>query len=110
MMVIALALSAWIIHMKTLDVQPRILADNLRIFVDEIKEEEGPHAVRQRERYGYLRRVEVAFDQTHAHLHALGARIVPTKCYTFVSSEGAKSWLRQRKWRRLRRYRSTSCQ
>ena len=60
MMVIALCMRPWVLKMKDMDVQPRVLADDLLVVAD------GPrHAVL----------AEAALDTTHSMLHAMGARI-----------------------------------
>ena len=86
MMVVALLTETWIRQMLDLGVIPRILADDLLILVRGMKS---------------LAMFVLAFDLTHAHLHDLGAKVSPSKCYTFAAEQASRNWLRRHKWRLL---------
>ena len=86
MMVTALILRPWIEQMKSVAVEPRVLADDLQIVAS------GP---RHLENYVH------ASDLTHAHLHDMGARLAAQKSISFTSEPAARKWLRNHKWRRI---------
>ena len=77
MMIVAIILRAWIMQMKSLGVQPRLLADDHQIL-----------SIGTR----HLEHVEQAFDKTHEHLEDMGARIAPQKCYTCSTNTTAREW------------------
>ena len=79
MMVTALLMRPWIMEMRTLGMKMRILADDLQII------RVGPR---------HLRNFVDAFDQTHEHLHAMGAKIAAGKSLTFSSNDASRKWLR----------------
>ena len=72
--------------MKSLAMKTWILADDLQVIST------GPR---------HLENVKDVFDKTHAHLHAMGAKIVANKSITFTSNESPRKWLRRHRWRRL---------
>ena len=80
MMVVALLMRACVVEMKSLNVKPRVLADDLQIL---------SHGKDQLSKFVY------AFDMTHAHLAAMGARLAPNKSVVFSSNGTARKWLRQ---------------
>ena len=86
MAVIALLMRAWIVQMKEMSVNPRLLADDLQLVGTGAKHSE---------------KFQRASDKTHMHLEDLGARIAPDKCNAFSSNEAARRWLRKHRWRRL---------
>ena len=51
----------------------------------------------------HLHNFEYAFNNTHAHLEDMGARIARQKCYTCSTNEAARQWLRTHRWRGLQR-------
>ena len=85
MMVVALVLRPWVLEMRSYAVKPRKLADDLQILAT------GPN---------HLRLFQLAFDKTHEHLEAMGARIAPTKPIVFSPNKTASNWLEDYKWRR----------
>ena len=84
MMVVALLMRAWVLQMKSLGVKPRVLADDLQILAC------GED---------HLEKFVHAFDMTHAHLAAMGARLAPHKSVVFSSNGSTRNWLRQHRWR-----------
>ena len=79
-------------EMFSLQVVPRIFADDLLMIADS----DGAEAsVDWATRCGstsctnptqiHLQEIIMAFDATHAHLQAIGAKASPSKCYTFSS-------------------------
>ena len=58
-----------LVQMEEMQVEPRVLADDLHIAVV------GENA---------MRKFEDAFDKTHLHLIDMGARVSPGKCTTFA--------------------------
>ena len=86
MMVVALLLRPWLLQMRSLGMQPRILADDLQVISTGSR---------------HLERFEHAYSKTHEHLEDMGARIAPQKCSTFSSDTVAREWLRRHRWRRL---------
>ena len=79
MMVLCLLLRPWLMHMRSINVVPRILADDIFIV------SHGP---------GHLERFAHAYDETFAYLDAIGAKAAPKKSYTFSSCPNARAWLR----------------
>ena len=73
-------------QMKAAAVTPRVFTDDLQIIA------RGP---RRLEHFQY------AFDQTHKHLHDMGARMAPAKSVTFAMYKTAKKWVKQHRWSRL---------
>ena len=61
-MVVALVLRAWVVEMRSLAVKPRLLGGDLQLLAT------GPN---------HLRNFTHAFDCTHKHLEAMGARLAP---------------------------------
>ena len=86
MMIVAILLRAWIMQMKSIGVQPRLLADDLQILSKGTR---------------HLEHFTDAFDKTHEHMEAMGARIAPQKCYTCSTNATAREWLRTHRWRRI---------
>lgn len=83
MMVIALVLRPWVQLMKSQGARPRILADDLLVATH------GPD---------HCRKFQRVYNMTHKHIKDLGARLAPTRSYTFSTSEVARDWLRQCTW------------
>ena len=83
MPMMALISRPWLVEMRALGVIPRVLADDLFMKV-----------VGRKAMDIFIN----AFDMTHKHLLAMGARISPKKCYLFVSHKRDRKWLRQHKW------------
>ena len=88
MMVVAILLRPWILQMRQLAVQPRILADDLQIISTGTR---------------HLEHFQYAFTKTHEHIADMGAKIAPHKCYVFTSEKKEREWLRKHKWRRLKK-------
>ena len=63
-------------EMISLAMKTRILADDLQLIST------GPR---------HLDNFKDAFDKTHAHLHAMGAKIAANKSITFSSNESARN-------------------
>ena len=88
MMIVAIILRAWVVQMKALGVQPRLLADDLQLLSTGTR---------------HLEHFEHAFTKTQEHLEDMGAKIAPQKCYTCSTNTTAREWLRTHRWRRLQR-------
>ena len=86
MMTVAIVMRAWMVQMEEMNVQPRILADDLQLMA---KGEE------------HLRRFQEAYDATHRHLQDMGARVSGDKCVVWSSCTTSREWLKQHRWRRL---------
>ena len=43
-----------------------------------------------------------AYDRTHLHLEAMGAKVAASKCNTFSVCDGVRRWLWEHRWRCLR--------
>ena len=71
-------------EMKALAMNTRILADDLQLVSI------GPR---------HLENFTQAFDKTHAHLTAMGAKIAASKSLTFSSDETTRRWLKTHQWR-----------
>ena len=72
MTVIALMMRAWIVQMKELAVNPRLLADDLQLVSTGAR---------------HLENFQYACSKSHLHLEEMGARIAPDKCNTFSPNE-----------------------
>ena len=88
MMVAALLMRPWIMEMRSMALETRIRADDLQLI------SVGPH---------HLRNFVDAFDRTHAHLAAMGAKVAANKSLTFSSNEAARTWMKTHQWRRVGR-------
>ena len=85
MMLVALIMRPWLVRMHRLDLEPRVLADDLLILstdLDRVAFSGEPLVGSPGEHLNsHLEKMEAAFDATHRHLQALGAKISPGKCY-----------------------------
>ena len=86
MLIVAVILRAWVVQMKSLGVQPRLLADDLLLL-----------SIGTR----HLEHFTHAFDKTHGHMEAIRARIASEGCYTCHTNTTAREWLRSHRWRRI---------
>lgn len=88
MMIVAIILRAWIMQMKSLGVQPRLLAGDLHLL--SIGTRHPEHVVH-------------AFDKTHEYMEDMAAKIAPQTCYACSTNTTAREWLRSHRWRRIQR-------
>ena len=88
MMTTSLLMRAWVVQMKNIAVQPRILADNLQLLCT------GPNR---------LKLFGNGFAVTHEHLEDIGATIAPERTMTFSTDAATREWLRTQRWRRIGR-------
>ena len=83
MMVVALLMRAWLVMMLQMQVDPRVLADDVLLIA------KGARMVRK---------FAAALEATHGYLQAMGAKIAPSKSYNFASAKEGKKWLRETWW------------
>ena len=86
MMVTALLLRPQIEQMKSVVVDPRVLAGDLQIITT------GPRRLEN-----YVN----ASDLTHAHLESMGTKFAPKKSVSFSTDHTARKWLRSHRWGRI---------
>ena len=80
MTVVALLMRAWIIEMRAIDVDAKVLADDVLMVV------KGRRMLRQ---------FTKALDYTHQYLQDMGSRIAPAKSYNFASTVIGRKWLEE---------------
>ena len=85
MIMVVLLARPWIQEMKSYVVNPRLLADVLQLIST------GTN---------HLTNFEHAFDKTHTHLEAMGAKIAPAKPLASSTDKTASNLPRQHTWRR----------
>ena len=86
MMVTALLMRPWIMEMKAMAMNTRILVGDLQLV-----------SICPR----HVANFKDAFDNTHTHLTAMGAKIAASKSLTFSSDETTRKWLKTHCWRRV---------
>jgi hypothetical protein len=86
MMLTGFSFHPWVALMRSYDVIPRALADDLTIIAI------GP---------GHERRFRDAYDMTFLYLHHLGAKPAPKKCYTYSTSGETRQRLRMHYWQQI---------
>ena len=88
MMVTALLMRPWIMQMKALVMNTRMLADDMQLV------SVGPTP---------LENFTDAVDETYTHVVAMWAKLVTHKSLTFSSNEASRKWLRRHRWGRIGR-------
>ena len=83
MMLIAFLLHRWIRLVRSMQCQPRALADDLLTFAT------GPDHEANFKR---------SYDATFRYIEAIGAKIAPAKCYTFSTVPATRAKLRHHLW------------
>ena len=83
MMMVAFMMHPWVAKMKTMNVDPRTLADYLLILAAGL---------------GHERRFRDAYLETFRYMSLIGARMAPGKSYTISSNENTRSRLRAYLW------------
>lgn len=86
MMVVALMMRPWILMVRCMGMQPRVLADDVLMIA------RGP---------SMLSKFAAALNATHGYLHAMGAKIAPAKSYNFASTKAAAVWLAETWWEHI---------
>jgi hypothetical protein len=83
MTIVALIMRAWILQMRVLGALPRVLADDLTVKA-----------------YGdqHFALFKVAYNETIAHVTAMGGKAAPDKAWTFSSDEATRALLRAEEW------------
>ena len=83
MMIAALVLRAWVQMTKELNLEPKVLADDVMIIARGTR---------------MLRRLARALRATHCFLQDMGAKVAPAKCFNFASTPKARKWLEETWW------------
>lgn len=83
MMIVALIMRPWLQKTKELNVEPKVLADDVLIIATGAR---------------MIKRLARAIDATHEFLHDLGAKVAPSKCFNFASNTTARKWLEDTWW------------
>ena len=86
MMLVAFLLRPWIVFLESIEANPRILADDLLVDA----QGEDHEAI-----------FKNAYDFTHEFLGDIGAKISPTKSWTFSTCRTTRAKLRIHTWQRL---------
>ena len=80
MSIVALLMRAWIIEMRMMEVEAKVLADEVLMIA------QGKHM---------LRKYAKALDYTHQYLQDMGSKVAPAKSYNFASTDGGRKWLKE---------------
>ena len=83
MMIVAIMMRPWVSMLKGMDVQPKVLADDVLIIA------QGK---------SMLSRMARALNATHIYLQAMGAKVAPTKSFNFASLATGREWLEKTWW------------
>jgi hypothetical protein len=83
LMMIAYLLRPWIMKMRSMQVTPRVLADDILLFA------RGE---------GHETRFKQAYDATHAYINDMGASMAPSKSATFSTDRKTRQRLRMHTW------------
>ena len=83
MMVIGILMIAWITIAKSMQLQPRVLADDILIFA---------HGA------NHLRMFQLGFELTLDYIADLGGKTAPKKSIAFSTHPAARHWLRNHVW------------
>ena len=83
MMIVALLMRPWIMLMKELNVEPKVLADDAMIIAKGSR---------------MIKRLARALNGTHSYLHGMGAKVAPSKCFNFATTPAARKWLENTWW------------
>ena len=86
MTVAALLMRAWIIELRTNQVDAKVLADDVLMVAN----------CRM-----LLRQFTKALDYTHQYLQDMGSRIAPAKSYNFASTVIGRRWLEETWWKKI---------
>jgi hypothetical protein len=82
-MLVAFILAPWTRYMRSLNVVPRSLADDLLVLAFG---------------NGHLQRTTEAYKGTFSFLHCIGAKVSAKKSYTFCSTSEGRNTLRSHFW------------
>lgn len=83
MMIVALIMRPWLQLMKEMNVDLKVLADDVIIIAKATR---------------MIKRLAGMINATHAYLHDLGPKVAPSKCFNFASSTTARKRLAET-WR-----------
>ena len=85
MPMVALLLRTWIIQMRSMNVIPKVLADDVLVMAT------GRRMIRQ-----YTK----ALNYTHQFLQDMGSKVAPGKSYNFASTNIGRRWLKETWWKK----------
>ena len=80
MMIMALIMRPWLQKTKELNVEPKVLADDVLIIATGSR---------------IIKRLARAIDAAHEFLPDLGAKVAPCNCFNFASNATARKWLEE---------------
>ena len=83
MLMVALLMRAWVSKMKTMDVKPSLLVDDILVIA------EGKDMALK---------FKKAMDATHQYLKDMGGTIAPNKSHNSASTNAMKKWLKNHVW------------
>ena len=83
MTMVALIMVPWIHKMRALDVEPRVLADDL-LFIATGE--------------GHRAKTVAALSESRSFFKAMGARVATNKCFTFAGDPGTRKLLGEHVW------------
>ena len=86
MTIVVLLMRAWLIEMRSKQVDAKVLADDVFILA------KGRRMLRQ-----YTK----ALDYTHQYLQDMGSKVAPGKSYIFASTELGRKWLKETWWKKI---------
>ena len=86
MMVVAILMRPWIVRMRGLQLQVKVLADDVLLLA------RGTDMVRT---------FANALRDTHRYLIAMGAKVAPSKSFNFASCKLARDWLQETWWEEI---------
>ena len=86
MMIVALLMRPWLVLIKSMHVEPKVLADDVCIIA------KGRRIISKPAK---------ALEATHEYCQDFGARIAPTKSYSFATTQKARDWLQRTRWKTI---------
>ena len=86
MPMVALLMRAWIIEMRAMQVDAKVLADDVLVIATGRK---------------MIRQYATALDYTHQFLQDMGSKVAPAKSYNFASTEMRRRWLEETWWKKI---------
>ena len=86
MAIVALLMRAWVIEMRSMNVDAKFLADDVLLVA------KGKHM---------LKSYAKALNYTHQYLQDMGSKVAPSKSYNFASTEVGRKWLKETWWKKI---------
>ncbi len=83
MMIVAVIMRPWLRMVKEMNVQPKVLADDVLIIA------QGK---------GMLSKLANTLNATHVFLQDMGAKVAPTKSFNFASTSAGRKWVEETEW------------